>query len=51
MLQIKCLDCQQTFTIEDDKQVGEIVECPHCGAEMEITSLEPLSVVLIEEEK
>lgn len=37
--------------IPDDSQVGEIIECANCGAEMEILSINPPQVSLIIEEK
>lgn len=48
---IKCSDCQQLMEISQTTEVGEIVECQNCGAEMEVISLKPLKVELIEEEK
>lgn len=37
--------------IPDDAVVGDILECPLCGAEMEIISTDPPQVALLEEEK
>jgi len=37
--------------IPDDAVVGDILECPVCGAEMEIISTDPPQVALLEEEK
>lgn len=56
---VKCPDCQEMSPKEEagiiiipvDSQVGEVLECPNCGAEVEIISLDPPVVVLIEEEK
>lgn len=56
---VKCPDCaklrddsaEEVIIIPDDASVGDIVECQICGAELEIISLDPLQVVLIEEEK
>lgn len=53
---VKCLDpnCDPKSSgiiIPDDAVVGDIVECSFCGAEMEIICLDPLQVILIEEEK
>lgn len=49
--QIYCKDCNDPIQIEKEVQVGEIIECPNCGAEMEVVNLEPIEVSLIEEEK
>lgn len=48
---IPCPDCEDTVIIADDAAVGEIIECPNCGAEMEIISISPPQVSLIIEEK
>ena len=48
---IKCPDCQQSVPIFQKTEVGEIIECQNCGAEMEIVNTKPLEVELIEEEK
>lgn len=41
----------QGIIIPDDAVVGDILECPVCGAEMEIISTDPPQVALLEEEK
>jgi len=48
---IRCPDCEETVIIPDDAQVGDLIECQNCGAEMEIISLGPPQVSLIIEEK
>lgn len=56
---VKCPDCfkisskepENNIIIPDDASVGDIFECPVCGAEMELISADPLQVALIEEEK
>jgi len=55
---VKCPDCEKmgnpnsTLTIPDDYNVGDILECPNCGAQLEIIAKKPhLQVILIEEEK
>ena len=50
-MKIKCPDCKEEVSVPEDTEVGEILECQNCGAEMEVVSLEPLKVRLIEEEK
>ena len=39
---IVCLDCNQAIEGLAKLELGDIVECPNCGTEMEIMSLEPL---------
>lgn len=46
-----CKDCNDPIELNREIKVGEIIECPNCGAEMEVISLEPIEVSLIEEEK
>lgn len=48
---IVCKDCEEAIILDKELEVGEIIECQNCGAEMEIINLEPLEVSLIEEEK
>jgi lysine biosynthesis protein LysW len=56
---IHCPDCQADaeddeqgqINIPVDAQVGDILECPACGAEIEVLSLEPPVISLITEEK
>jgi len=48
---VKCPDCEEPVIIPDDAQVGEIIECNNCAAEMEIISINPPQVSLIIEEK
>ena len=56
---VQCPDCQADspenepgkITIPVDAQVGEILECRDCGAEVELLSANPPLVSLLEEEK
>lgn len=48
---IPCPDCKEEVAIPEDCEVGEVLECKNCGAEMEVLNLEPFQVSLIEEEK
>lgn len=43
--ELTCPECGAEFT-EDVEFVGEIVQCPDCGVELELTSLEPLTLKL-----
>jgi lysine biosynthesis protein LysW len=52
--QIKCPDpvCEDgVITVDEDEGVGDILECETCGAEVEVVSVKPLQVELLEEEK
>ncbi|MFC1721797.1 lysine biosynthesis protein LysW [Patescibacteria group bacterium] len=49
---MKCEDCNQAIAIEQGSvRVGDIVDCANCGAEYEITKLDPLKAEIVEEEK
>jgi lysine biosynthesis protein LysW len=47
---IKCKDCAYQMNIEE-LEVGDDLECDECGCTMEITSMDPPKVKVIEEEK
>ncbi|PWU24268.1 lysine biosynthesis protein LysW [Candidatus Cerribacteria bacterium 'Amazon FNV 2010 28 9'] len=36
-----CPECEETIELFSDTQRGEIVSCPVCGAEFEVTRTEP----------
>ncbi|HSM54882.1 MAG TPA: hypothetical protein VK879_01905 [Candidatus Sulfomarinibacteraceae bacterium] len=46
---VECIECAGTVTLDDDLLLGEIVECPDCGVELEVVELDPLSVELAPE--
>lgn len=49
---MQCQDCQNEIPIHHGTpKVGDVIECDNCGAEYEITKLEPLKAEIIEEEK
>ena len=41
----KCPECDAEITLEDVMQ-GEIVVCPDCGVDLEVASLEPVTLDL-----
>ena len=41
---VVCPDCQAEVMAEDDVQVGEVITCPECSANLEVTSSNPLTV-------
>jgi alpha-aminoadipate carrier protein LysW len=45
-----CPECEGPLALQDPL-VGEIMPCPHCGAELEVISLEPLRLELAPEEE
>lgn len=52
---ITCLECANEIELESrEYRVGEIVECPFCGTELEVVEVKEdggLTVEIIEEEK
>ncbi|MHB0857060.1 MAG: lysine biosynthesis protein LysW [Anaerolineae bacterium] len=45
-----CPECGAEITFGDVME-GEIVDCPDCGVELEVVSVEPLTVELAPEEE
>lgn len=50
---IKCPDCEEKqIILPEDLEIGDILECENCAAEVEVQEIEPeLKVELIIEEK
>ena len=48
--QAQCPECLADVTLSKVMQ-NEITQCPGCGAELEITKLEPLTLALAPQEK
>ncbi len=38
----ECVVCGAAVTIADDAVIGELLECPECGSELEVTGLKPV---------
>ena len=41
---VTCLECAAELNLAADVEVGEIVVCPDCGVELEVTSVDPITV-------
>ena len=41
MTESECVECGGTVTLHDDLEVGEIVDCETCGAELEVVDTSP----------
>jgi len=50
-MQIICPDCDVELPIPDNAYPGQIIDCHNCGAEIQITNLEPIEYELVEDEK
>lgn len=46
-----CPECDTPLMLPENVQVGKIVECPACGTQSEVISLNPLKLAPLEEEK
>lgn len=43
-----CPECDAPITL-DDPMIGEIIPCPDCGVELEVLTLDPLTLDLAPE--
>jgi hypothetical protein len=51
-MELVCLDCGEVLeNLPELNEIGEVIECQACGAEMELINLEPVQLKLIVEEK
>lgn len=39
-----CPECEAKIMLEAGTEVGEIIVCPDCGVDLEVTSLDPATV-------
>lgn len=46
MSAVPCPECAAEVTLEAGTEVGEIIVCPDCGVDLEITALDPAAVQL-----
>ena len=42
--QVSCVVCEGKVVVPESVLVGEILTCPDCGSDLEVTSLDPLKV-------
>lgn len=49
MSEITCVECGAIVEANADLIVGEILECPECGVELEVVQLSPISIELAPE--
>jgi alpha-aminoadipate/glutamate carrier protein LysW len=43
---VNCPECDAEITLDASMVSGEIIVCPDCGVDLEVTSLDPASVAL-----
>jgi alpha-aminoadipate carrier protein LysW len=46
---VECPKCAAGIDLAPDVEEGEIVVCPDCGAELEVTSVNPVTLELAPE--
>jgi alpha-aminoadipate carrier protein LysW len=46
---MECPECAAVLDLAPDVEEGEIAVCPDCGAELEVMSVDPLTVDLAPE--
>lgn len=49
MASVSCIECEGDIPLEEDVMAGEILQCPHCGSELEVVSLNPVKLDLAPE--
>jgi len=50
-LTAECPECAADVSLPNDVMEGEIVQCPDCGVELEVISIDPPAVDLAPEEE
>ena len=46
MSTVSCPECAAEVMLESGTEIGEIIVCPDCGVDLEVTALEPASIQL-----
>jgi alpha-aminoadipate carrier protein LysW len=46
---VTCIECGGPVELTADVMLGEIIECPDCGVELEVVQLNPLQIDLAPE--
>jgi alpha-aminoadipate carrier protein LysW len=46
---VACLECAADLGLDEGVEEGEIVVCPDCGVELEVTGVNPISLQLAPE--
>lgn len=49
MNEVTCVECGAPVEIGSDVIVGEILECPECGVELEVVQISPIRIELAPE--
>ena len=47
---VVCPECDNPLTIDaDEVEEGETVQCDECGADLEVVSVDPLEIAVVDE--
>ena len=46
MITVSCTECAAEIGLADNTELGEIIVCPDCGVDLEVTGLAPATVEL-----
>ena len=46
MSTVSCIECAAEIVLAENTEVGEIIVCPDCGVDLEVTALEPAIIQL-----
>lgn len=46
---VECPECGANIEMENNVEVGEIISCADCGAELEVTVIDPVTLKLAPE--
>ncbi len=49
MTQVECNECGGAVEIGNDVMLGEILQCPDCGVELEVVGIDPVQIELAPE--
>jgi alpha-aminoadipate carrier protein LysW len=48
---VACPECGGDVSLNENVEKGEILQCPDCGAELEVVSIDPVELALAPEEE
>ncbi len=43
---VACPECAAEVALTENTEVGEIIVCPDCGVDLEVTALDPATIQL-----
>ena len=46
-----CCECDGKVTVDDGVVLSEVLQCPDCGVELEVTGIEPVKLELAPQEE